>query len=263
MSAEAGELAYVETLLSRAARALEYPATPAIAATVASRLSANGRHVSLLDNVMSRLREGWYGVPGRALAAGLGAAVLALGVVLAIPQSRTALADLFRLSNVRVEVEPTPTGVPPTPLPTIRPEEVAQKVSLGEARGAVDFPLRLPTRDGASLEPDGVYLLGEGIPAPAVVLIYADERFDLYETRRVYFGKGVPDDEFVQRVKVNGREALWLLPGHTAYFEDPDVPELRRTVDQGVLFWQENGVTYRLETALSRDEAIEIAESLD
>ena len=38
---------------------------------------------------------------------------------------------------------------------------------------------------------------------------------------------------------------------------------LRRLVEGNVLLWEQDGVTYRLETELPLDEAIKVAESLE
>jgi len=189
----------------------------------------------------------------------LTAALLIAGAALAVPQSRTALAKFFGLSHVRVEVGATPG---PTPRP-LSPNSFAKPASLAEAQTAVDFPLRLPTRDGARLEPDAVYVQAE---LPAVIFVYEREGFDLYETRSGFFRKGLPDQSLIHEITFDGTPALWIdQGGHIAEFLDAEgrlIVQSLRSVDRATLFWEQNGITYRLETSLSQAEAIEIAQSL-
>jgi len=68
------------------------------------------------------------------------------------------------------------------------------------------------------------------------------------------------------RFEFGGQPALWIDEGgHIASFLDEAgrvVVESRRTVDRATLLWEEGGITYRLETSLSQEEAIRVAESL-
>ena len=244
------DLAPVEALLRSAADSFAYPPTPPIAQAVRARLR----------EAPGAAPQRWWARPAfRAALAVLAVGALITGSALAVPQSRSALAKFFGLSHVRVETQPTGG---PTP-PALSPASFARPSSLDEAQLAVDFPLRLPVRDGARLEPDAVYLQGEGAVMPIAILVYED--YDLYQTRLGFFGKGT-DPSLLHEVSFGGHDALWIDEGgHIATFLDEQgrlVVESRRTVGRATLLWEENGVTYRLETSLSQEEAIAVAESL-
>ena len=247
------EIGPVEALLRSAAESFIYPPTPPIAGAVQARLRepVRGPGVAWRWRVRPAV--------GVALAV-LGTAALIAGSALAVPRSRSALATFFGLSHVQIESQPT---AGPTP-PALSPESFARPASLGEAQQAVDFALRFPTRDGARLEPDAVYLQGEGAAMPVAILVYDD--YDLYQTGLGFFGKGT-DPSLIHGLSFGSHDALWIDEGgHIATFLDAQgrlVVESRRTVGRATLLWEEDGITYRLETALSQAEAISVAESLE
>ena len=273
-----------ETLLRDAARDLRYPATPPIAAAVAARLREDGSVPSrgLLGAAQrwwsrpaARLREEgpvrsggllgaaqrWWSRPAARLAfAAASVVLLIVGAALAVPQSRTALAELFGLSHVQIEVGPT-TG---PEAPAVSPDSFARPATLEEARATVGFALKLPAGIEGTIAPDAVYLQGEAEDPYLVILVYEDEGYDLYQTRFGMFGKGVPEPS--RETQVAGHSALWIdSGGHVAWFLDGQgrvVVESRRSVERATLFWEDAGVTYRLETSLSEEDAIAVAESL-
>ena len=248
-----------ETLLRDAARDLRYPATPPIAAAVAARLREEGpvRSGGLLGAA-----QRWWSRPAARLAfAAASVVLLIVGAALAVPQSRTALAELFGLSHVQIEVGPA-TG-PEAPVRS--PISFAQPATLAEARAAVDFTLKLPAGIEGTLAPGAVYLQGDGEDPHLVILVYEDEGYDLYQTKFGMFGKGGVPAPF-RETQVDGHSALWIdSGGHIAWFLDDEgevVVESRRSVERATLFWEDEGLTYRLETSLSEEDAIAVAESL-
>ncbi|MDZ4277989.1 MAG: DUF4367 domain-containing protein, partial [Dehalococcoidia bacterium] len=134
------------------------------------------------------------------------------------------------------------------------------------AQDAVDFPLRFPTQNGRQLFPDAVYLQGESASARVVIFVYDQEGFDLYQSRTALFSKGGPDAATFHEIEFDGHPALWIDGGgHIASFLDAQgrvVVESQRTVERATLLWEQSEITYRLETSLSQDEAIQIAQSL-
>ena len=269
MSEELGpEIIEMDDLLRRAARAFAYPRTPPIAPAVMARLREAGPPPAgfWAAGLLEAVRGWWWRpVPRIAVAVLIGALAL-VGAALAFPQTREALAEFFGLSHVRVEEGPA-LGPPP---PVLSPESFARPSGLESAQEAVDFPLRFPTRDGLRLHPDTVYLQGEparepGI-APVVIFVFEDEGLDLYQTRAGFFGKGGPDPSLINEIELGGHPALWIDEGgHIASLLDEQgrvVVESRRTVERATLLWEETGITYRLETSLSQEEAIRLAESL-
>ena len=252
------DIVELDALLRSAARAFVYPPTPAMAVAVTARLREPGP--SVLGGLVEAVRGWWRRPLPRAAIAAVMTALVVLGAALAIPQSRTALADFFGLSHVRVDEGPSVGPLPPV----LSPESFAAPVFLADAQDAIDFLLRFPTKDGARLDPAAVYLQGGDTSAPAVIFVY--EAFDLYQTRAGFFGKGGPDLSLIHEIEFGGQPALWIDEGgHIASFMDEEgrlVVESRRTVARATLLWERDGVTYRLETVLSQEEAIRAAESL-
>jgi hypothetical protein len=257
MSAELSpELFALDMLLRSAARDFAYPRTPTIAAVVSARLREET--APRRPAIAGRL----WAAPMWRLAAGAAIAlVLALGVSIALPRSREALAHFFGLSHVRVEIGPVVGSTPPV----LSPDSFAEPSDVTSAQARLDFPLRYPTRDGVRLEPKAVYVEFPGSTAPVVIFTYDD--YDLYETKQGFFGKGGPDPSLIHEIEFDGHAALWIdQGGHIAESYDALgrlVVESLRTVDRATLLWEDDGgVTYRLETSLTQAKAIEVARSL-
>ena len=247
-----------ETLLRDAAAAFAYPETPPIAAAVTARLREEG---PLRSGGLLGAAQRWWSRPAARLAFAAASVVLVIvGAALAVPQSRTALAELFGLSQVQIEVGPA-TG---PDAPVLSPVSFARPATLEEARAAVSFALKLPAGVEGTIAPDAVYLQGGAEDPSLVIFVYEDEGYDLYQTRFGMFGKGVPEP--FRETQVAGHAAFWIESGgHVAWFLDDEgnvVVESRRSVDRATLFWEDDGMTYRLETSLSEEEAIAVAESL-
>ena len=249
----------IDAMLRSSAAALNYPRTPDIATRVRARLDSEPYKASIIEKLRAAMNRPVL----RVAAVSLLVAVVAVASALAIPQSREALADLFGLSSVRIEVGPV-DGPPP---PILSPNSFASPATLTSAREAVAFEIRLPTEDGVRMLPEAVYLEGiHGTGAPIVILVYESEDFDLYQRAAGFYGKGLPDADLARESAVHGRPAIWIdSGGHIARSLDADgklLIETERTVERGTLLWEEAGISYRLETGLSEDEAILLAESL-
>lgn len=262
MSEELGaELLEIDALLRRTAGELTYPRTPDITSAVSARLREPAP-VSVIVWLLGTVRRWWWKPAFRMFIAVSAVALVVVSVALAIPQSRTALAEFFGLSRVRVEMGPQ---LSPTP-PVLSPDSFARPASLRSAQEAVDFPLRFPTSDGLRQDPDAMYVQGEGSQTPVVIFVYEEQRLDLYQSSQALFYKRASDPSLVQEIEFAGHPALWIAEGgHIASFLDEQgrmVIESRRTVGRATLLWEEQGITYRLETSLSREEAIRVAESL-
>jgi hypothetical protein len=65
----------------------------------------------------------------------------------------------------------------------------------------------------------------------------------------------------IEETEVNGQRAVWTVGPYPLISRNGDV-ELTRMVEGHVLIWESDGVTYRLETGLSLEETLKIAESL-
>jgi hypothetical protein len=93
-------------------------------------------------------------------------------------------------------------------------------------------------------------------------LLLAEFRADLEEE---YFSKIVEGGTTVDRVDVHGVPAYWLAGSpHAFMFETGrrDLVEDGTRLTGNVLIWENEGITYRLESSLSLEETLAIAESL-
>ncbi len=152
------------------------------------------------------------------------------------------------------------------------------RVSLNEARRRVDFDLAVPPHSESGA-PDALYV-GDVPTAGRVTLAYAPRAgIPVTETTGVgllltEFHATIPEPVIrktltagtnVEQVTVDGDPGYWisgqphvltLADKNGRFFTD------HARLAGNTLLWQHGGVTYRLESALSRNEAIRIAESL-
>jgi hypothetical protein len=257
-----------EALIRRRAGALAYPPTPDIAERVRLRLAREGRKRGAL-----RRQLAW--------AAGI---LLALLIGLwSVPPVRAAILEFIQIGAVRIWlVEPAPTPPPapltpataaPTPTarltPTVLPSlfNLAGATTLAEAERRAGFPIRMPTYPTELGEPDGVFY--QDMNGPVVVLVWLEPeepsqaRYSLQimrDSALVY--KMQPP--VVMSTTVNGNPAIWTHgPYLLAYQASSGTDwQSRYLVTGHVLIWEAEGLTYRLESDLSQDEAKRMAESL-
>jgi hypothetical protein len=264
--------AYIKTT----AGALSYPPTPDVAATVRERLVSRPRRLVLAS---------------RRLAWAAAIAVFVLVGLLAVPQVRAGLLEVLRFGAVRILLaEPTPTvvpptatpgpvsgagptatpsasptRVPPTPTPLASVLDLAGQTTMTDAQEKVDFPIRLPTYPSDLGPPDRVFLqdLGGG---PVVILVWLEPgqpdqvRLSLHALGPgALVEKGMP--RVVRETTVNGGRALWTEGPYLLRVRNGDY-EMRRLIEGHVLIWEDDEVTYRLETDLPIKEAVRVAESL-
>jgi hypothetical protein len=254
-------LTSLEDRLRRAAHAFAYPRTPDVSRAV-------------------RLRLVRPPAGGARLALRIAALVLVvLAAALAVPQVRAKLIEWFQVGVIRVLPgygTPTPAASAQAPRtatprgfdPSGQPEHVvsiaglAGETTLEQARARVFFDIRLPADLGP---PDRVFLQNDG---PTVILVWLEAAepgrvrlsLHLIGPNGFYMEKYHP--QVILETEVHGEYALWAegpylvdtTTGHEAF---------RRLVEGNTLIWKEGTITYRLESQLSVDEAIRIAESLE
>ncbi len=159
-------------------------------------------------------------------------------------------------------------------------EKYAKRITLREARtrGRDGRPVLLP-RVTTSDKPDAVYRVespsgtertgiallyaaGPGLPAfgnTKVGMVLTENPGNLEST----YLRGGPNKAMFEAVNVGGRRGYWS-PQWPAYW----VPGLRRgpssmpSPTESVLLWEQEGLSLRLESNLTREEAIRIAESV-
>ena len=252
-----------------AARAFDYPPTPDLVSAVRSRL------VTAPPRGGTRLavpRLAW--AAGLALIAVAGAFAVAM---LASSGARDAVADFLGLSveGEQITILPTPrSGETATPFPTPRAlETYATPVPFDSLPVAAGFTPVLPSGAGA---PSSSFVADF---AGLKVVIFQYERFDLWQVRLTGqdFGKSVggifekglftKESRVLEELTVNLQPAYWISNGsHIVRVVDARgtvVAGSERTVDRNTLVWRSaTGINYRLETDLTRDEALEIARTL-
>ncbi|MGY4681397.1 hypothetical protein ACWIGG_06445 [Micromonospora aurantiaca (nom. illeg.)] len=219
------------------------------------------RTPDLTDRVRARLdapapRRRWRYVLAGALAALL---------VAALPPGRAAVAGavtgLLRFSGVVIDTAPAP---PPAGTPSPLPAQ--HQVALAEAQRQVRFPIRVPARLGA---PERVLVADpDGAGAHRVVsLLYrgGTVRLDAFDgSLDIVFHKRSVGAE-VTLTQVGGEFAIWVGGPHALAYVDRSGTERVATarLSAATLIWERAGVSYRLEGDLTREQALDVASSLE
>lgn len=260
-----------EARVQQVARSFPYPPTPDVTGAVRVQLVAEP---GLKSGLLLR-RMAWVAL----------VILLILGGLLAVPQVRAALVEYLQIGAVRIflvepTLTPTPTPAPasskerpatatprPSPTPLSSLLDLAGETTLAEANKKASFLVRLPTYPADLGQPDRVFFQQMG--GPVVVLVWLGppqpERVRLSLTEMgpgTFAEKGNPGA--VQETKVNGQRALWAEGPYILQVRrgsDLDY-DLRRLVEGRVLIWTTGAITYRLESDLTLEEAVKVAESL-
>jgi hypothetical protein len=253
------------SLRSLAARDDLFPATPDIAAAVAAHI---GR-------ARPQRRFDWRLVAIVALVV-----LAALASTLAIPRSRSAIADFFGIEGIRIErgSDDVP-NVPGTPVSIGSSLLLGERTTLDDAIGAAPFDPMLP-EISATGPPDEVWLNRRG-GATVVGLVWtaSGELPEIGDTGvgmlLLEIETDTNDEIFIKKMTgggemtttlVQGRVGIWIENGVLAVAPveglmlDLFDPALRRSGN--VLIWSDGEITYRLETALPMTDAVRIAASL-
>lgn len=202
------------------------------------------------------------------------AVAIALMMVLAVPELRHATADLLGFPGIRVDIG-EPDDVPTTI------DSIGSSLLLGERSDAndviaeTDLPLLAPVDARVGDDPE-VYLnqfdsgtvvsllypASDALPeigstGVGLLLMAVDDGGSSY----YLIAKRAIAEQPPQPVTVNGADALWIQGGVlTVEGGDPFWTYQRRSGN--VLLWSDGRTTYRMESSLSLEDAIEIAESL-
>ena len=260
--------------IKEAARHFHYPPTPDVTGVVIKRLD-NGSRPRV------QLRSAWvitsffvlllvilYAVPGvRAEIVRF----LQVGVVRIFPATPTQTTEpslpqlpMATAPTAAIPVTATPRAGYDEPLYTVTGSDLAGETNLEAAQASAPFPIRLPEYPANLGEPERVFVQEDGI---LVILVWTDPAnpknatLSLHEIGpgSIWMGKFEP--RVIQETQVNGRYAVWVQGPYLVRLTNGDY-NFRRTVEGNTLIWEENGITYRLETNLSLEEAVKIAESL-
>jgi hypothetical protein len=272
-----------ERLLA-ASRSISFPETPDIATSVRRALDLGGT-TAQPPAAPPGPPPSWIRHPA-ALAAAV-ALLLVAGIVL-IPATRETVAGWLGVPGIQIQFtdddDPTPT-VAATPQPSLG-LLLGTLVTLEDARQRVDFAIALPDVPGLGM-PDEIYVRGSGGGDQVVYLYGARPGFPAAAETGIgllLIQFEAPDDAFwgvkqvtgsndVRVVRVNGADALWVGGSHqlliapspdpiTSTRPTPSPGDLAARPSANVLFWAANGVTYRIESSLSRQDSITLAESV-
>lgn len=216
------------------------------------------------------------------------ALLVAIALVLLVAAVAGALG--LGLPGIRLILGPAPV---PTPTATVPPSGpvaspaaslapgatrgLGQPVAVADVAARAAFPIRFPTDplvgapDAAWIDPtkaNQVSLVWRPRPElpptldPGVGLLLGQFNGRLDEG---FITKSIDTGTRVERLRVSGNDAFWISGNpHFFFYQGPDgqvVQDGRRWVGD-TLLWSDGATTYRLETALGRDAAIRIAESL-
>ena len=246
----------LEALLTRTARSVEYPPTPNLGARVTAALREPEPTPQTL------LRRPAFGFVLLAVAIFVVAA-------LAITPSRDAIARLFGVEGSNIEFLPTPLpGETATPFPTavanVTPDpRGVSPVELDRLPELVGFAAALPAVPEERIESTLLFYGSDP------VLVHRYPGFDLWQSRiegYASFGKSVRPDGTVEEVEVGDAPGLWVTGAeHIVSYSDrtgAHIAASQRIVEGSTLIWRTDAFFYRIETDLSLDEALRIAETL-
>ncbi len=251
-----------EQQLFSISRGLDYPRTPDISGSVKRRLHASAR-----PRFVSR-RLAWPLVILLSLCSSL----------MLIPPARAAIIEFIQIGVVRIfRAEPTksaPTNqefpLTATPGPTTQPlipmlENLAGEMTLAEAQQTVDYPILLPSYPPDLGQPDRIFV--QEADGKMTILVWVDAQHPDKVLMSLHF---IPSGswairkmgpQIIQETTVNGRPAIWAVGPYPLLLSNGNM-DFIRLIDGHVLIWADGDITYRLETSLSLEEAVKVAESL-
>ena len=258
---------FFEQQLTSIAKRLDYPRTPNIARSVMKQLRppSSRRFIS------------------RRFAWSLTIILVLFSSLMLIPPARAAILEFIQIGIVRIfPAAPTPvispqqespgTVLPVTATPSVTSEplipileRMAGEKSLAEAQQIVDYPILLPTYPPDLGEPDRVFV--QDADGDMTILVWIDPAHPavvLMSLHIIPAGSWAIDKMNpvrVETITVNGQRAVWAFGPYPVRYSNGDM-DFVRLIDGHVLIWTDGTVTYRLETALTMEEAVKVAESL-
>jgi hypothetical protein len=198
----------------------------------------------VLERLEPRRRRLWL-VPALA-------AVAAAGALLAIPQTRAAILDFLRIGGEEIRRVETQPRAPERPL------QLGRALALDEARDAVDYPLLVPAAEADAY-------LDRSVPR-MVNLRWGRYVLSQWPGEQLPFvqKQAGPRSQIVS-VLVGEDPGAWITGArHEVVYRNAQgevLHETRRLVGK-VLIWERDGITYRLEGARTRVEALAVARNL-
>lgn len=245
-----------ESRLQAFAKEFNYPSTPPIANAVMDRLHAP----------TTNPRGG-----GQFVRAWIILLALLAGLMF-VPPVRAAVLEFIQIGIVRIFPAPIITETPTfeTPAPTSSSlipllEQISGETTIEDAQQEIGIPIPLPTYPPDLDQPDRVFLQDAG--GWMLIMVWLDEQqpdqvqmsLHLIEEGSWTINKFQP--AIIKETSVNDLRAIWTIGDYPLVMRNADI-QFTRLINGNVLIWEENKITYRLETGLDLAQAIRIAESL-
>ena len=267
----------LEAALIDLGKAIELPPTPDLAAAVGTRLRERPLTMQTRRPVWP---SPWRSVP-RSLLLAAAISILVVGAALGFRLGLDLLSIDFGPapsvlpSASATAVAATPTDATPSPGAGLGLGTVE---SLEDARVRVPFPVLVPSvldlpdvvyvgGPGLRGQLAFVYRDGDGLPASSLLdgaglLVTQNEGMTDERLAGKLVGAGLATAE---SVVVDGASGYWISGApHMFWYLAPDtsmIEESRRLVGD-TLVWERDGMLYRIEGAISKARALEIAESM-
>jgi hypothetical protein len=256
------EIAELERSLDLLSEGIDWPATPALAGRITSRIATP-----------TPAPRAWF-QSRWALAAAV--VLLAIAALTAYAPSRDAIASWINLhtSITRLNHLSTPSPQPSGPLG--KRLGLGEPTTLAAAQGKVAWKILAP---GSVGQPDEVYFQPDA-PSGEVNLVYKSrpglktsgqtgvavlitEVSGKVDTN--YFGKMLGQGTTIEDVTVNGHQGWWISGApHDVFFADANGNFRSETLRlaSNTLLIGEGGIVVRIEGDLTKAQALEIAASL-
>jgi hypothetical protein len=143
--------------------------------------------------------------------------------------------------------------------------EIAGETTFEEAQRIVPYPILLPAYPPDLGEPDHIFVQdADGSMTILVWLNPEDSNEVLISLHIIPEGSWAihkSEPVVVQETLVNGRRALWAVGPYPLQLSNGDL-DITRLIEGHVLIWADGTITYRLESNLSLEQAVRMAESL-
>ncbi len=249
------------------AQQMTYPRTPDVA-----------RHVMIRSGRKPR-------VVSTGLAWSLTVIVVLLVSLMLIPPARAAILEFIEIGIVRIFPPSTESPIkspqpatpqslaPVTSTPYLESSRLlldlsrlAGETTFANAQQRVPYSILLPTYPASLGEPDHTFV--QDADGEMTILVWLDRNDSQKVLMSLHF---IPSESWaikklqpltVEVTEVNGHSAAWTTGPYFLLLSNRS-SDLTRMIDGHVLIWEQGNITFRLETALSIEEAIRVAESLE
>lgn len=268
---------HFEAQLLAISKGLNYPRTPEVAGFVMDRLRAGSSSRGRGDKGEGRPR-----LVSRTLAWSLTLILVLCLSLMLIPSARAAILEFIQIGAVRI-FRPEPTPLPPpqrefpmvpvtaTPGLTAQPlvpqlQRFAGEMTLDEAQQHVEYAILLPSSPPDLGAPDHVFV--QDADGDMTILVWTDPQQPEEVSMSLHF---LPpgswaikkmDPTVIEETTIGGQRALWTIGPYPIRYSNGEI-DFVRLIEGHVLIWFDGEITYRLETDLSLEEALKIAESLE